>query len=70
MCGIISTTSKFCLCFSVKNVSWIVTFIHIAYLVILSFLEIAFEPDFFDVSFLSLGKLTKALKRLIGKTLE
>ena len=56
MCGFLPTSSKFCCCFSVKNGSWIVTLIHIAYLLILGFIEIAFEPDFFDVSFLTLGK--------------
>ena len=56
MCGFFPTSSKFCCCFSVKNGSWIVTLIHIAYLLILGFIEIAFEPDFFDVSFLTLGK--------------
>ena len=56
MCGFLPTSSKFCSCFSVKNGSWIVTLIHIAYLLILGFIEIAFEPDFFDVSFLALGK--------------
>ena len=52
MCGINSV--KFC--FSVKSASWIVTFIHITYLMTLSLIEIIFEPDFFDISFLSLGK--------------
>ena len=54
LCNILN--NKFCLHFTVKTGSWIGAIFHTSVILLLSLVEVIFEPDFYDTSFLILGK--------------